>query len=427
VKVCVSGLWHLGTVTAACLAAAGHDVTGIDPAADVVSKLAAGSAPIFEPGLDELVSTGIASGRLRFDTDLRAAGRAEVAWIAYDTPVDERDQGDVEYVVERIVELLPHLADGTLVLISSQVPVGTTRRIEERSRNRALRFAYSPENLRLGKALDAFRRPGRVVAGVRSDADRETLAALFKPFTDHIEWMGVESAEMTKHALNAFLATSVTFINEIAAICEQVGADAAEVERGLKSDLRIGPRAYLAPGGAIAGGTLARDVVFLNRLGGERRLSTPLIAAIQSSNDQHRQWARNRLIQVLGGVAGKTVAVWGLTYKPGTNTLRRSDSVELCRALHADGARVQAHDPVVTSLPLDLATAVRLCDTPAAAAKGASALVVSTPWPEYRQVSAGDVLSRMDRPVVVDASRFLADTVGRAPGVEYFSVGRGSA
>ena len=431
-KVCVLGLWHLGTVTAACLASGGHDVIGLDFDPSVVFGLAAGKPPLFEPGLEDLVNAGLASGRLRFTTDaVGAAGDADIVWVAYDTPVDVDDRADADYVTKRAARLFPHLRDEALVLISSQVPVGTTRQLEQTfasvSRGRTVGFGYSPENLRLGKAIDRFRHPDRVVVGVRSAADRDRVAGLLRPFTERIEWMSVESAEMTKHALNAFLATSVTFINEIAALCEQVGADASEVEQGLKSEERIGPKAYLSPGSAFAGGTLARYVVFLSQLGQARGVATHLLASVKTSNDAHRQWAQQRLEQLLDGVSGKTVAVWGLTYKPGTDTLRRSSSIELCQWLVEHGASVRAHDPAVKTLPLDLVGRVALADSALSAIDGASALVVSTPWPEYRQVAAGDVAERMVRHLILDASRFTDETLGSEAGIEYVSVGKFSA
>ena len=428
-KVCVLGLWHLGTVTAACMAAGGHDVTGLDFDPAVVAGLAAGAPPLFEPGLETLVTEGLAAGRLRFTTDVsKAVGDADIIWVAYDTPVDDDDRADVAYVIEQAVKLAPHLRDAALVLISSQVPVGTTRRLERMFAShvpgRTVGFGYCPENLRLGRAIDVFTHPDRVVVGVRRQADGDKVRELLQPLTDQIEWMSVESAEMTKHALNAFLATSVTFINEIAALCEQVGADATQVERGLKSESRIGPKAYLSPGGAFAGGTLARDIVFLSELGQAHGVATSLLSSVTSSNDAHRQWAERRLSQLLGGVAGKTVAIWGLTYKPGTDTLRRSSAVELCHWLRAHGAAVRAHDPVVTHVPPDLAACMHRADSALAAVDGASALVVATPWLEYREVAASHVVRQMVRPLVLDANRFLGETLGKHGGVEYVSVGK---
>lgn len=430
-RVCVVGLWHLGTVTAACLASGGHDVTGVDFDPAVVERLNEGVPPLFEPRLEELVRQGIAEGRLRFATDPAAAASAAVVWIAYDTPVDDDDRADVESVVGRARALFPHLADGATVLISSQLPVGTTRRLEEAfsevAKGRRVAFAYSPENLRLGNAINVFTRPDRVVVGVRGEAHRPPIAQLLSPFTDRIEWMSVESAEMTKHALNAFLATSVTFINEIAAICEQVGADASEVARGLKSEARIGPKAYLSPGGAFAGGTLARDIVFLSQLGQTHGLPAHVLSSVKESNDAHRKWAQRRLDQVLGGVKGRQIAVWGLTYKPGTDTLRRSSAVELCEWLVGQAASVRAHDPAVKALPPHLAACLSLAGTPLDAVRDADALVVATPWPEYREVEPSAVREAMASPIVLDANRFLGDSVGNQAGVRYFSVGRPTA
>ena len=436
-KVCVLGLWHLGTVTAACLASAGHTVVGLDFDGATAESLRAGRPPLFEPGLEDLLKRGLAGGRLSFTTNAAAAlDGAEVVWVAYDTPVDEEDRADVEFVFERVTRLFPHLKPGTLILISSQLPVGTTRRLQDAyaktSPRAGLCFGYSPENLRLGKAISVFTEPDRVVVGLRTFGDtlpvesyRARAADLLRPFTERIEWMSVESAEMTKHALNAFLATSVTFINEVAVLCEQVGADAGEVERGLKSEARIGPRAYLGPGGAFAGGTLARDINFLERVGAEHHQPTHLLSAVRASNDAHKRWAHNKLQTLLGGeMGGKIIAVWGLAYKAGTDTLRRSSSVELCLWLAGRGAQVLAHDPAVKALPGDLNGKFKLCSTPAETLQGASALVVTTAGEEYRTVTAETLGSSMRDPIVIDPNRFLAATLGGDPHVRYVTVGR---
>jgi len=431
-KVCVVGLWHLGTVIAACLASGGHEVVGFDFDAETVRKLQAGQPPLFEPGLEELIQQGLSKGQLYFSTDIpRSFEGVEVMWVAYDTPVDEEDRADVDFVVDRITRLFPYLDPDTLVLISSQLPAGTTRRIEgiytSTVPNKHATFAYSPENLRLGKAIQTFTQPDRVVAGVRNEADRRKVTELFRPFTDRIEWMSVESAEMTKHALNAFLATSVAFINEVATLCEQIGADAKEVERGLKGDMRIGPRAYISPGAAFAGGTLARDIMFLTKIGAAHNQPTHLLSAVKESNDAHKQWIRHKLQSILGDLRGQRVAVWGLTYKPGTDTLRRSASLELCEWLVQQGASVNAHDPAVKTLPRELAKRFKVHATALAALEGASALVVATEWPEYQSLSSEAVLAAMRVFLVLDPNRFLATTLGSDPRIKYVTVGKSSS
>ena len=427
-KVCVFGLWHLGTVTAACLASGGHHVIGLDFDETVLANLKKGQPPLFEPGLEDLVSKELESGFLNFSTNpTEAIHGVQVIWVAYDTPVDDEDNADVEYVVERVSRLFPYLEAGQEVLISSQLPVGTSKRLEElftKARpNVQVSFSYSPENLRLGKAISVFTQPDRVVIGARSENSRKIFTELLSPFTDHIEWMSVESAEMTKHALNAFLATSVTFINEIASICEQVGADAKEVERGLKSESRIGPKAYLGPGGAFAGGTLARDIAFLTKLGQQNDLPIYLVPAVRASNDAHKNWPRRRLVQLFSVLKGKTIAIWGLTYKAGTDTLRRSSAIELCQWLLEQGAQVQAHDSAVKSLPEQFA-AIRLCASPLDAVQGADALVIATEWPDYRAVSMTEILTSMHSAIVLDANRFLAASLEALPNVTYVAVGK---
>jgi UDPglucose 6-dehydrogenase len=430
VRIAVAGLWHLGSVTAACLAAAGHEVRGWDPDGGVVDRLSAGEPPVSEPGLAELTRGQLETGRLRFCRGpADAVEGVDVLWITFDTPVDAEDRVDVDAVLHDIGLILPAIPDGALVVVSSQWPVGTTRRVERQFRSlrgEAARvdFAYSPENLRLGNALAVFQHPDRVVVGVRSTPARTRATDLLAPITDRLEFMSVESAEMTKHAINAFLAVSVTFINEIAGLCEEVGADAREVERGLKTERRIGPAAYLSPGGAFAGGTLARDVETLRAIGDRVGRDTFLCDGITASNRQHAGWAVRRLVRRLGALEGRRIAVWGLTYKPGTDTLRRSSSVELCLALALSGADVHAHDPAVRTLPADLADRVTLHSDPIDAARAADALIVATEWPAYRQVPADALAAAMSIGCVIDANRFLGATLGADVRFQLIAVGQ---
>jgi UDPglucose 6-dehydrogenase len=419
-KICVLGLWHLGTVTAACLAGAGHQIIGLDCDSAVIENLKRGEPPIYEPGLKEMIG----SASIEFTTDIKASGKAEVVWVTFDTPVDQDDNADVDFVVAQVEQLFPHLNSCTLVLISSQLPVGSIRRLEDACPDKSISFACSPENLRLGKAIEVFTKPDRIIVGIRNESDKVRIEEIFSPWKPRIEWMSVESAEMTKHAINAFLATSVTFINEVASICEQVGADAKEVERGLKTESRIGPRAYLSPGAAFAGGTLARDIAFLTQIGNREKVPTHLLSGVHDSNNAHKEWARRKLTNLLGALRGRRIAIWGLTYKPGTNTMRRSSSVELCEWLAAQGAHVQAHDPAVKILPFGLRDKIELCATVTDALRDAEALVVATEWAEYRGIESGLVVAAMKKAVVLDAGRFLAGTLGLDNRIEYVGVGK---
>ena len=429
-KIGVAGLWHLGCVTAGCLASAGYSVIGWDDDSALIERLKQGKPPVAEPGLQPLLQQNLASGRISFTTVPTELCACDILWVTFDTPVDANDQADVEFVVSRVANLMAHLKPGVLILVSSQLPVGSTRRLETLWQTTRpgipASFACMPENLRLGKAIEVFTRPDRVVAGVSSAADRERIAALLKPFTETIEWMSVESAEMTKHALNAFLATSVVFINEIAAICEHSGADAREVERGLKSDVRIGRRAYLRAGGAFAGGTLARDIVFLQEIGSKQNLPNALFAAVNQSNDAHKQWQRRRLQELFPQLRGARICILGLTYKPGTNTLRRSSAVELAQWLAEQGAVISAHDPAVDSLPDELSRIIRLEKTAEAAASKTAALVVGTECPEFTTLNAADLCGWMSAPVVLDAGRLLETQWGQDSRIKYIAVGKGT-
>ncbi len=411
-NVAVVGLWHLGTVTAACIADSGVTTIGFDDNPDVIAKLNAGEPPLYEPGLTELVQQSLASGKLSFAADAATLATADIVWICHDTPVDEDDRADVDAVFGRVEAIFPHLKHGAVVLVSAQLPVGTLARLEKsfaaEANGRQVDFACSPENLRLGRALEIFRNPGRIVIGIRHEQTRDKLAPLLSKFCQNLLWMSVESAEMVKHSLNAFLALSITFTNELASIAERVGADASDIESALRSDPRIGPNAYVKAGPAFAGGTLARDVQYLLSIAEHERLETPVIGNIIASNRAHRQWSINQLRRRLGPLTGKTIAVLGLSYKPGTDAVRRSQSIELLRALVADGAAVRAYDPAVRKLPEELRAGVTMADDARAAIAGAAAVVLASEWPQFRELAAHDFTRLMDGRLVLDPGAFLA-------------------
>lgn len=425
-KVGVVGLWHLGCVTAACLAEAGFEVVAFDGNPANIAKLQHGKAPLFEPGLDDLIQAGLTAKRLHFTQIPSDLAAASIVWITLDTPVDDDDIADVNFVINAIETVLENVAPHTLILISSQLPVGTMASLQQAAQSRwpekDLSFACSPENLRLGKALDIFKHPDRIIMGVEQEADKLRLTTLLSPFTQKIVWMKIASAEMTKHALNAFLATSVVFINEIASLCELVGADAREVEQGLKSEERIGKKAYLRPGPPIAGGTLARDVNYLTQIARKHATAVPLVEALMQSNAQHKRWSYQRLLSLFTSLQGKTITMLGLTYKPGTDTLRRSAALEMCQWLVEGGATVVAFDPVIQTLPTSLQW-LELKPTLEAALYNADAVVVGTEWPEFRSLTADLLHDNTKQPVVLDASGFLANHLGQDKRIHYLSVG----
>jgi len=423
-KICVFGLWHLGSVTAACLAKH-HQVVGLDFDKSVIEALLTGRAPIQEPGLDALIQQGLASGNLVFTNDSKKIGRdCEVVWVTLDTPVDDDDVADNASVIDAVGRVLPILPEGCVVLVSSQLPVGSCATLKRLSSRSDLFFACCPENLRLGKAIAIFENPDRVILGTSESSTRQRLQSLFAPITERIIWMSPESAEMTKHAINSFLALSIVFMNELALLCEANGADASEVEQGLKSESRIGPGAYLSPGSAFAGGTLARDVVTLSERATAQDLALSLIPSIKPSNDHHRQWEYRTLVRELGSLVGRRILILGLAYKVGTNTLRRSSSIELINHLIRAGADVSAFDPIVSEVDPEVSQ-VALASSLEAGVKGAEAIVLMTPWPLFLEAPWGKLLAEGQPDLIfVDANKKLFAQLKNQPGLRYRSVGR---
>jgi UDPglucose 6-dehydrogenase len=426
-KICVFGLWHLGSVTSACLAKLGHRVVGLDFDKKVIKGLQDGKAPLFEPGLNELISGQIQAGRVSFTHQPREALRkAQVLWFTFDTPVNEHDVADIKFLETNFKKIMPYLNNGTGIVISSQAPVGFIHKIEKefvkQYPDKKCYFACSPENLKLGKALDAFLNPDRIIIGVRNQGAKEIFSPLFLSITDRLEWMKIESAEMAKHAINSFLAVSVCFANEVACVCEQVGADAKEVERGLKTESRIGPKAYLKPGVAFSGGTLARDIEFLINLSGKYKLPSSLIKAVIDSNSFHKKWIERKCQQFLGDLKKRTVAILGLTYKPGTDTLRRSFAVELAASLHAKGARVKAFDPVIKNIPKPLSRIMVLKQSLKETMLDADVIIIAVEWPEFLQWGE-DIINLMKNKMIIDPNGFISRLVEHKD-LNYISVGK---
>jgi UDPglucose 6-dehydrogenase len=398
------GTWHLGSVHAACLAARGNRIRATDLDPRVVAGLREGTPPLYEPGLAELLREQLESGRLTLhspgDPEL---GEADAIFLAPDTDIDEDDG-----VQLASLEALAEAAAGSVrrdvpVVVASQVPVGTTERLvthmSERS-GRALTAIHVPENLRLGTAVHDFLQPDRLVIG---SADRGSADSVLESYglDCPVLRMTVRSAEMSKHALNAYLATLISFASELSDLCEASGADAYDVERALRADSRVSPKAPLRPGFGFAGGTLGRDVQALRQLARGSSVPSALMDAVLAVNRSRTGRLVEQLSRALGGLAGRAIALLGLTYKPGTDTLRRSVALELARALNGAGARVTAFDPRVSRLP-PAAPAISLAVDALGAARGADAVVVVTGWPEFAALDWARIGAVMRRPLVLD-------------------------
>ena len=341
-KIGVAGLWHLGVMYSVGLAEIGHQVIAYDPDSGSVSAFKVGQLRVFEPGLEEMLMRNIQSKNLQFTDYERDLEKVELFILAYDTPVDERDYADVEYVISEFTRIAKYLDAETHVLISSQLPVGSSEVIKEilDANGHRGRVIVQPENLRLGKAIDSFFDPKRIIAGTFNGQPDPIVIQVFENIHAPIVWMHRKSAEVTKHALNAFLATSVTFMGELSEICEIVGADAKEVEMGLKSDPRIGVKAYLSPGLGFAGGTLARDVRKLSDLQSQIRKEPAIFTSLLTSNRHNNEWISRSLEKIGSQHGGLRICFWGVTYTENTDTLRRSEIYEVMKKLVEENSTV---------------------------------------------------------------------------------------
>ena len=429
-QIGVVGMFHLGCVVTAGFAECGHTVVVFEETPDLAAKIRAGRAPLFEPGLDAMLQRHLRAGSIWVTSEPAALARCSVLAIAYDTPVDDEDRGDPSAIFAAVGQLASSLADGCLVLVLSQLPVGACDRLAERIRSarggRALPVVYSPENLQLGRALESFLEPERIVIGADDAASLEAARAVFAPVGAPVLAMNRRSAEMAKQALNAFLATSISFANEIARLAESAGGiDIGDVMEALRTDARIGPHAYLQPGPGFAGGTLARDVQALIGLA-SGEAPARLLPAVLAINREQKGVVLERLRAVYERLDGLEVAVYGLTYKAGTSTLRRSASVEIIRDLTAAGVRVDAYDPKVAREEVAAHPEFRFVDDPYRVCEAKDAAIFITEWPEFRTMDFRRMLRAMRRPVIVDARNMLDGEQLLASGAVYLGIGKGS-
>jgi UDPglucose 6-dehydrogenase len=424
-RIAVFGAGYVGLVTGACLADLGHDVVVRDIVAERIEELRAGRVPIHEPGLEELLAAN--AGRLTFTLDVRdALDGAEFAFVAVGTPPTYSGDADLS-AVWTVVDQLPELERPLTLVMKSTVPVGTGDKVRaslDRRGLEAVAYAANPEFLAEGTAVADFKRPDRVVVGAFEPEDAERVAALYDGIETTMVTTDVASAEMIKLASNAFLTTRVSFINEIANVCELVGADVTDVARGVGLDHRLGSH-FLRAGIGWGGSCFGKDVSALKQLAGNSGYHFQLLSAVIEVNELQKRRVIAKLEKHLGKLRDRTIAVLGLAFKPGTDDMRDAPSLVLASRLLAEGADVRAWDPVADASRL--LHGVTFCDSYVEAVQGADAAVIVTEWPELLGLLAPEVRDAMRIPLIVDGRNLLDPTTARAAGFRYEGVGRSSA
>ena len=432
-RITVVGTGYVGLVVGACLAETGNDVHCADVDVDKIEGLKKNVLPIYEPGLDELVERNQSQGRLEFTTDVPAAiALAEVVFIAVGTPPDEDGSADLRHVLA-VAELVgKHMTREVVIVTKSTVPVGTATKVSAavgKHAKLAFHLCSNPEFLKEGAAVDDFLKPDRVVLGVATDHARSVMAELYAPFVrtgKPIIFMDIPSAEMTKYAANAMLATRISFMNEVANLCERVGADVDMVRKGIGSDDRIGP-SFLFPGPGYGGSCFPKDVKALLRTSVEKGARMSVINAVEEANERQKHLLFAKLKSVVGdALRGSRVAVWGLAFKPQTDDMRESPSLTLIEELLASGATVTAHDPVAMhEAQRRLGETVTYAATNYEALDGASALVVVTDWNEYRHPDFTRIKRALSSPIIIDGRNLYDPKKMKELGFTYRSIGRG--
>jgi UDPglucose 6-dehydrogenase len=419
-RIAVFGAGYVGLVTGACFADLGHDVVVRDVLAGKIERLRRGESPIFEPGLDELLERN--RERLAFTTDVReAVAGADFVYVAVGTPPTYSGDADLS-AVWTVIDELPDDARATVVM-KSTVPVGTGEKVRHALDARGLGhvgYVSNPEFTAEGTAVRDFMEPDRIVIGAEDRADAEAVSALHEGIDAPVVLTDVNSAEMVKLAANAFLMTRISFINEIANVCEAVGADVVEVARGVGLDHRLGPH-FLRAGIGYGGSCFPKDSLALKQLASNSGYHFQLLSAVIEVNELQKRRVLNKLAKHLGKLRGKRIALLGLAFKPGTDDMREAPSLVLAGRLVAEGAEVRGWDPVAE--PDDL-TGVELCDTYEEAVAGADAAVIVTEWPELRELAREEVRESMRRPLIVDGRNLLDPAAVRAAGFAYEGAGR---
>ena len=429
-RVCVIGAGYVGLVTGVCLAERGHEVVCLDIDAEKIAALAAGRVPFHEPGLPELLHKVQAAGRIHFTTSYaEGVAAAEFVFIAVDTPAGAEGQADLEAVRAAVRDLAGPLAPHAVIVNKSTVPIGTGDLVEDLARRHTsvpFSVVSNPEFLREGQAISDFQQPDRIVLGSRDRTAAERVLALYGQPDCPAVITDIRTAEMIKYASNAFLATRISFINEIAAVCERLGADVEDVARGMGLDKRIGP-AFLEAGIGWGGSCFPKDVRALIHMAAASGSHPQLLRAVVEINRDQRLGLVQKLHAALGSLEERTVAVLGLAFKPHTDDLRNAPALELIDLLYYEGCTVRAYDPVAMPRARRLLPAsITLCDSAYAAAEGADAVVIATGWPEFRELDLARLRAALRVPLIVDGRNFLDAEEVRRAGFVYSAVGRGS-
>jgi UDPglucose 6-dehydrogenase len=434
-KIAIIGTGYVGLVTGTCFAEFGHDVVCVDKIEDKITRLRQGRIPIYEPGLDVLVAKNVAEGRLHFTTKLEeAVPEAEAVFIAVGTPSSRRGDGyaDLSYIYAAAKEIASCLHGYTVIIDKSTVPVGTARQVARiiREANPQADFdvASNPEFLREGAAIADFMRPDRVVIGVDSERSEQLLREIYKPLflrETPIVSTTIETAELTKYAANAFLAVKISFINEIAAVCEAVGADVAALAKGIGMDGRIGSK-FLHPGPGYGGSCFPKDTLALMRLVQEYGESLRIVeAAVEVNAAQKARMVKKIRDAVGGSEAGKTIAVLGLTFKPETDDMRDAPAITILPALLEKGAKIRAHDPKgMEEAKKYLPEGIEYTDNAYTACEGADAVVLMTEWNQYRALDLERIKKAVTEPIFIDLRNVYDPTAMKAVGFRYVGVGR---
>jgi len=423
----VIGLWHLGCVIAASWSKLNYRVYGVDFDASRITRLQQGIPPIYEPMLETEIKRGISSNKLSFSTELETLRSCDYVFLAYDTPVGDNDTSDTSILENSVIRVRNILKNGSILIISSQSPVGfcTHLREELAKINKTLDLAYSPENLRLGAALECYMTPGRIILGANSVQAEKKCRQLFQEITDNIISMNLESAELVKHGINSFLATSIVFANSLSDICESHSAKIDDVIKGMRSDPRIGEKAYLTPGIGFSGGTLGRDLMILSRREHAHRMGSNLFGYVLDLNKKRINEIISKIKTALGEIEGARIGILGLTYKPGTSTLRRSLPMEIAGRLVQERAMVSAYDPKADYEELGAAPAFQVVKNIRETAKDSDLLVLLTEWEEFKQFDWSSIKKEMRRLIFFDTKNCLDEDQMKKIGFHYISLGRG--